>query len=340
MDTNQALVKSESTALETPHASLGVANVQFQDLEAALAGDLSRMPSEGRVRFYTKLCEFTGLNPLAKPFDWLTFQGKLTLYPNKGCAEQLRVLNRVTFDDIERKVEHGLLITTVKCTDKAGRRDFATAAVPFDERMAPDDRARAVMKCETKAKRRATLSLCGLTMFVRENGEDGDEVEQVTRQRLHELTTSESSTDRAALLNSMVGATTVEAEVIPPPPQTAVSAPAAPQQPAAEPPTVKPDTAASFQPPPAAPSAPPAPPAPAAAPAATTASEDTVRNLEIKLSENGPEQQKVALAYLVHRKAIVPGADLSTMKGEAVNFVLNNRHFWDRVQEWSKKQQG
>src|SRR5690349_12423893 len=106
--TETALQKREENSAVVP------ADVSAAALQAALAGDLSQMQGGDRLKFYGALCEFTGLNPLSKPFDWITFQGKLTLYPNKGCAEQLRKLHGVTFDaKPERVFEHGILITTV-----------------------------------------------------------------------------------------------------------------------------------------------------------------------------------------------------------------------------------
>jgi hypothetical protein len=171
-------------------------------LQSALNGDLAKLSGEDRLKFYGKLCEFTGLNPLSKPFDWIQFQGKLTLYPNKGCAEQLRKLHGVTFDDaFERKLEFGLLIMTVRGSDKRGRRDFATAALPFDEKMPAEAKANAIMKLETKAKRRLTLSIAGLTMFARDV--DDRELDDTPRHTV-QTTMPETASDRAALLNEMV----------------------------------------------------------------------------------------------------------------------------------------
>lgn len=185
------------TTDQTQDQSIVPADVSAGALQAALAGDLSKLTGEDRLKFYGALCNFTGLNPLSKPFDWIQFQGKLTLYPNKGCAEQLRKLHKITFDDaFERKAEFGLLIVTVRGTDAAGRRDFATAALPFDDKMAPDVRANALMKCETKAKRRFTLSIAGLTMFARDI-EDSD-VQPSHEQNIAQI---ETASDRAAELN-------------------------------------------------------------------------------------------------------------------------------------------
>lgn len=188
------------TTDQTQDQSIVPADVNAGALQAALAGDLAKLTGEDRLKFYGALCNFTGLNPLSKPFDWIQFQGKLTLYPNKGCAEQLRKIHKITFDDaFERKAEFGLLIVTVRGTDRDGRRDFATAALPFDDKMAPDVRANALMKCETKAKRRFTLSIAGLTMFARDI-EDSD-VQPSHEQNIAQI---ETASDRAAELNRAI----------------------------------------------------------------------------------------------------------------------------------------
>jgi hypothetical protein len=195
---------NQNQALQTiaEQHSIVPADVSAAALQSALAGDLSKLTGEDRLKFYGKLCEFTGLNPLSKPFDWIQFQGKLTLYPNKGCAEQLRVLHGVTFDDkFDRHVEFGVMTMTVRGENKAGRRDFATAALPFDEKMPAEAKANQIMKLETKAKRRFTLSICGLTMFARE-AEDQEPESEPTQM-------PETSGDRAALLNSAIEVETI-----------------------------------------------------------------------------------------------------------------------------------
>ena len=149
----------------TQSAALVPSDVEPIDLQTALAGDLSKLPAESRLKFYGALCQSTGLNPLTKPFDWLTFQGKLVLYANKGCAEQLRKIHGVTVEIIERKVEFGCLIVRVKATDKSGRVDESIGALPFNEKAGGEASAIAMMKCETKAKRRVTLSICGLGLL-------------------------------------------------------------------------------------------------------------------------------------------------------------------------------
>jgi hypothetical protein len=190
-----------NTALQTtesqPHLSIVPADVSAGALQAALAGDLARLPESDRLKFYGKLCEFTGLNPLSKPFDWLTFQGKLTLYANKGCAEQLRKIHKVNVDIVERRHEQGVYWVRAKFTDGDGRTDESIAAVPLPDNATGDARAMAMMKAETKAKRRGTFSICGLSLLVKRDDDiDGDAPRNVS----HATTTS----DKADALNAEI----------------------------------------------------------------------------------------------------------------------------------------
>ena len=131
-------------------------------IEAALiGGDLSKLTVSERVIYYNRLCDSLGLNPLTKPFSYIVLNGKLTLYACKDCTEQLRNIKGVSVTDLTSKLEGGLYIVTAKGADKSGRCDAATGVVDLAE-LTGEKKANALMKAETKAKRRLTLSLCGL----------------------------------------------------------------------------------------------------------------------------------------------------------------------------------
>jgi hypothetical protein len=129
-----------------------------------IGGDLAKLSSADRVLYYKRVCETVGLNPLTKPFDYITLNGKLVLYANKGCAEQLRANRKVSITIPSREVIEGVYVVTANAKLPDGREDAATGAVPIDG-LKGDLRANAMMKAETKAKRRATLSICGLNML-------------------------------------------------------------------------------------------------------------------------------------------------------------------------------
>lgn len=129
-----------------------------------LKGDLSSLSAAERVDYYRQLCDHLDLNPVTKPFDLLTLNGKLVLYATKNAAEQLRKKNGVSIDSIDAKELKGVYVVTVKGHDAGGRTDVASGAVTIGN-ASGDTLANLLMKAETKAKRRLTLSICGLGML-------------------------------------------------------------------------------------------------------------------------------------------------------------------------------
>lgn len=129
-----------------------------------ISGDLSRLTPEERTRYYMQTCESIGVNPLTKPFDYVTLNGKMQLYALKACTDQLRGNRNLSVAVKEKLVANDILTVTVEVTDPSGRRDEDYGAVNI-KGLQGDALANATMKALTKAKRRATLSFCGLGML-------------------------------------------------------------------------------------------------------------------------------------------------------------------------------
>jgi hypothetical protein len=129
--------------------------------QVLIKGDLSQLKPEERVLYYKKVCESQGLNPLTKPFEYIMLNGKLRLYALRDCTDQLRKINGVSITIRSREVVEGCYVVTASATDKTGRYDESIGAVPIDG-LKGEGRSNALMKCETKAKRRVTLSICGM----------------------------------------------------------------------------------------------------------------------------------------------------------------------------------
>ncbi len=129
--------------------------------QAMVMGDLSGLSTIERLEHYNRVCKSLGLNPLTKPFDYIRLNGKTILYALKDCTEQLRKINGVSITKIETAELKGVYVVTVYVSDKDGRTDSSTGAVNI-ENIKGDALANALMKAETKAKRRATLSISGL----------------------------------------------------------------------------------------------------------------------------------------------------------------------------------
>lgn len=129
--------------------------------QVVMQGDLSKLTPKQRVFYYNKVCKSAGLNPMTKPLAYLQLNGKLTLYATKDCTEQLRKINGVSIEELEGRVIDDIYIVRARAKDKTGRADESTGAVVIGS-LKGEMKANAIMKAETKAKRRVTLSICGM----------------------------------------------------------------------------------------------------------------------------------------------------------------------------------
>jgi hypothetical protein len=125
-----------------------------------LQGDLSKLTPEQRVSYYQRVCQSIGLNPLTRPFDYITLNGKLTLYAKKDATDQLRKIHQVSIDDVDIQESPTHFIVKVKGHDNTGRSDVDLGVVIKTDMQG--NLANLQMKAVTKGKRRLTLSLCGL----------------------------------------------------------------------------------------------------------------------------------------------------------------------------------
>lgn len=135
-------------------------------------GNLEALSAEGRVAYYRQVCESLGLNPFTKPFDYIRLNGKLTLYARRDATDQLRALRDVSVEIVSRERADDIYIVKARATTKDGRTDESIGAVSVMG-LKGEPLANAYMKCETKAKRRVTLSIVGLGWL------DENEVETV-----------------------------------------------------------------------------------------------------------------------------------------------------------------
>lgn len=138
-----------------------------------LNGDLSKMNSEQKVTFYNGICKSLGLNPLTQPFEIINLKGKLKMYAKKDATDQLRKVYGVSVTSLKKEQIGDIYMVTAEGQDRTGRTDSAIGAVTIANLMG-ENLANAIMKAETKAKRRLTLSICGLGML------DETEVDSIT----------------------------------------------------------------------------------------------------------------------------------------------------------------
>lgn len=129
--------------------------------QVVISGDLKNLQPTQRVDYYNRVCQSVGLNPYTRPFEYITLNGKLTLYARRDAADQLRSLHGISLSKPHIDYKDDMVIVTVEAVDREGRTDTDLGAVNI-KNLQGEARANAIMKAITKAKRRVTLSLAGL----------------------------------------------------------------------------------------------------------------------------------------------------------------------------------
>jgi hypothetical protein len=135
----------------------------FEQIEKILTdGNLQALTAEQRVQYVQRLCESLKLNSLSRPLQFIKFQGgRVSLYATRSATDQLRKIHGVSIEITQNIIDDGLIVVGAKATDREGRIDEDIASIPC-QNLRGEALANARMKCVTKAKRRVTLSICGL----------------------------------------------------------------------------------------------------------------------------------------------------------------------------------
>jgi hypothetical protein len=134
-----------------------------------IAGDLSKLSESDKVLYYRGYCERLGLDSFTKPFDILNLKGKEVLYLTRSGAQQLNKMHLVSHQIISRELMAGPEIYQViaRATLPDGRFTESMSAVSIAN-LKGENYCNALMKAETKAKRRSTLDLLGLGILSEE----------------------------------------------------------------------------------------------------------------------------------------------------------------------------
>lgn len=180
MPPSTAVATTERTSLTT-RRSPREALAQLE--QVVVQGNLAALTENERIGYYARVCESLGLNPLTRPFEYITLNNKLTLYARKDATDQLRDLHGVTITALERERTEDLQIVTAHATDRHGRTDSSIGAVSI-KGLSGEALANALMKAETKAKRRVTLSIVGLGWMDEIEALDQRAIEVAPRQAL------------------------------------------------------------------------------------------------------------------------------------------------------------
>ena len=154
----QIVVSDQAAAMP---AKMPDYKMSVKEVERVLVnGDLSQLSDEQRMNYYRAVCDSLGLNYLTRPFDYIKLNNKLTLYARKDAADQLRKINGVHIDDVDIKELPDCIFVKVYGHTADGRKDVEIGVVNLSDMQG--NKPNVMMKAVTKAKRRLTLSLCGL----------------------------------------------------------------------------------------------------------------------------------------------------------------------------------
>lgn len=144
-----------------------------QDIISSLVinGDISKLSPGQKVQYYKQFCDKLGLDPLSQPFRILRLHGREIMYCDRGGAQQLNKLHKVSHEIKTRETVNGCYVVTAQASTPDGRKTESIGAVPVYN-MKGESLCNAMMKAETKAKRRATLDLLGLGILDETETED------------------------------------------------------------------------------------------------------------------------------------------------------------------------
>lgn len=166
-----------STALA--HPDQAPADLEPSIIESlVLNGDIAALEAMQRVDYYVYRCRQLGIDPAELPFQLIKLDGKLTLYPKKECAQALTRIHRLSVEVRSKHIdEDGMMTVCARAIGPDGSFvdddgvldlngiDIIGGTNQWGKKIAGIGRANGMMKCVTKAKRRAVLAKCGLGGF-------------------------------------------------------------------------------------------------------------------------------------------------------------------------------
>lgn len=314
--------KTESSVLEIP------SDISVGALEMAIGtGDFSRFTPGDKLRFLNLTCQSLRLNPLTLPIRIIKMDGREVMYATAECSAQLSARDKVSIKKTEEKTEHDCYIVRVIASTPDGRshEDIGVVEMLYPEKTVewrngqkvyvphPDagkpfkgkDWANAVMKCHTKASRRAILRICSLGI---PDESELDEMPRAQVSHVQTVLTEESVDDKLAKLNALNAPPekTVDAEVIPqkePEAQSFVLEQPAPPVQAVAPPQVE---------------------TPVQPGVATLSDDDVAKVMEVL---NRLPDQKRAIDYLIYRGWLQKGANLNTINRTDFEMMTATKNF-------------
>jgi putative phage-type endonuclease len=215
---------------ETARAKAGATEPLAPKILAALVsgGDLALLTPEERAQYYQSRCTQLGLDPNTTPLRYMRVKEfdpkekkttfRTVLYAGKDAADALRALHKVRVVNATTEVHDDIVVVRVEAALPDGRTDIDVGAAPLADTtglpLAPSQRANALMRAFTKAKRRVTLSITGAGLM---DASDVDALEaEGLAERIHDP--SSSASDPAATSGSAAPVMVVSATASSDPP--------------------------------------------------------------------------------------------------------------------------
>lgn len=182
-----------------------------------LNGDLSKLSQPEKINYYKGYCDRMGLDPFTKPFDLLRLNGKEVLYCTRSGTQQLNKKHGLSHTIMSREIIEaaGVYQVTARACLPDGRCTESIGAVNIGG-LKGDAYANAIMKAETKAKRRATLDLLGLGVLDETEVETIPNVKPVAFEMITEVETvntpmtDDEIFDEIAIVNALYQCETMQ----------------------------------------------------------------------------------------------------------------------------------
>ena len=161
-----------TTEIETKDITKDIMDGLPEEISKAVAlNDLSRLSDAHKMQYYYAYCKSLGMDPLQKPFAFITFKEwdataresveREQLYATKNCGQQLAVRSKLNLVKVDEKVADGLMEVTYRASTEDGRQVDDIGVVSI-KGLVGNNLANAKMKAHTKAMRRVTFAFLGL----------------------------------------------------------------------------------------------------------------------------------------------------------------------------------
>lgn len=169
---------SKNTALAIPAGE----NIELIS-QIVMDGNIGKLTEAQKLQYYYAMCERIGLDPLSHPLQYLKLSSREVLYVTKGATDQIARNQGISRRIVARERIGDVYVVTAQASDKTGRVEESTGAISIAG-LGGENLCNAMLKAESKAKRRAILSMCSIGLM------DESEVDDIPGAQRLDLPTS------------------------------------------------------------------------------------------------------------------------------------------------------